>query len=121
MLALLQRFCTSSIALTQAREKQRPILSPLDCDHERIVDFFGAKIVFPNWNPDVEDEIRERLSHIKGLTREGLADTARNMIVEHLERDNPRYIPFADRNAALQAVSAHTWKVARARGIVCER
>jgi hypothetical protein len=121
MLALLQRFCTSSIHLTRARGKQRAILSSLDGDDERIVDFFDAKIVFPDWNPEIEDEIREQLSQLRGLDDAGKAAMARTLIVEHLGRDNPRNIPFADRSAALQAVSAHTWKVARARGIVCER
>lgn len=121
MLALLQRFSTSSIHVTHARGKQRPILASLDGDDERIVDFFGAKIVFPNWNPDIEDEIREGLRHIKGLTDEGLAEAARSMIVAHLEGSNPRYHAHASRADALRSISAHTWKVARARGIVCER
>jgi hypothetical protein len=122
MLSLLRRFATSSIHVTDhKRAWPLPAVGPECSEGERIIDFFGVRIAFPNWEPEVEEEIRERLSHIKGLTNEGLADAARSMIVEHLERDNPRYIPFADRKEALRAVSAHTWKVLRAQGLVCER
>jgi hypothetical protein len=122
MLSLLRRFTTSSIPVT-ARHSAKPIL-PLgeyDADDERIVEFFGVPIVFPNWDPQVEREIRKRLDRLHGLTDQGKADHARELIVEYLQGDNPRFYPHANSREALAAVSAHTWKVLRAKGVVCER
>lgn len=121
MLSILRRFSTSSIRLTEPRTRPLPPLGSWDSDGERIVDFFGAKIAFPDWNSEIEEEIREQLSHLKGLNAVGLAEAARSMIVEYLERDNPRFHPHANCQEALRAVSAHTWKVLRAKGMVCER
>ena len=121
MPSLLRHFLASSIRVTSNRQATVSPLSAEGREAERVVDFFGAKIAFPNWNAEIEEEIRDQLNQLKGLDNAAKAAMARTLIVAYLDRDHPRDIPFATRSEALHAVSAHTWKVARARGIVCER
>jgi hypothetical protein len=121
MLSLFKRAGASSIRVTKPYRPRFPTFDAVEQDGERSVDFYGFPVVFPDWSPEAEEEVRERLSHLKGLTNEGMASEARMLIAEYLDRDNPRNIPFADRRDALAAVSAHTWKVLRAKGMVCER
>ena len=119
MLSILRRFTASSIPITQPRPAFDPELGFIR-ENERIVDFFGTRIIFPDWNPDAEAEIREQLTQIRGLTDEGMADKARALILDYLDRDNPRYWVHANGREALKAISDHTRKVVRAKGLVCE-
>lgn len=121
MLSLFKRVGASSIPVTEPYRPRFPIFDAVEEDGERNVYFFGFPVVFPDWSAEAEAEVRVRLSRLKGLTDEGMASEARSLIAQHLDRNNPRNIPFANRRDALQAVSAHTWKVLRAKGMVCER
>jgi hypothetical protein len=90
-------------------------------DHEeKLVDFFGEPVAFPKWKKEAEVAIRRRLAKLH-LTDQGKIDAARGMIVAYLEESDPvRDTVYPTRAALWQAMSNHTWRIARARGIVAE-
>ena len=95
---------------------------PVEGDEHReaIVDFFGEPVAFPLWSRAAEAAIRRRVAHLH-LTEQGKVQMARAMIIEHLEEvDDVRHRVYPNLREAWRAVSNHSWRVARARGIVAE-